>query len=200
MLQAFLTGLAVQGSLILAIGPQNVFVLRQGLTRDHVLPVVLFCAASDAALIFAGVAGFGAVVDAAPWMPRAMALAGAAFLAVYGAQRAFAAWRGHHPLVCGASGGTLQGAIGTAAALTWLNPHVYLDTLALMGAIGAGLGGDAWAFALGGTLASGAFFAALGYGAQVLAPVMRSSSAWRILDAVTAAVMWAVAAGLLVAT
>ncbi|MGR3540901.1 MAG: LysE/ArgO family amino acid transporter [Hasllibacter sp.] len=200
MLAAAWTGFAVQGSLILAIGAQNAFVLRQGLIGAHVLPVVLFCSISDAILIFAGVAGFGALTAALPWLPRAMTLAGAAFVAAYGLQRAHAAWRGGQAVSDGGGAGTLAAALGTMAALTWLNPHVYLDTLALMGAISTGFEGAArWTFAAGGTLASAAFFAALGFGARALAPVMRSARAWRVLDGLVAATMLTIAAGLLLA-
>ena len=198
MLAAAWTGFVVQGSLILAIGAQNAFVLRQGLIGAHVLPVVLFCAISDAILIFAGVAGFGAITEALPWMPRAMTLAGAAFVAIYGLQRAWAAWQGRYDIEEIAGTGTLGAALGTVAALTWLNPHVYLDTLALMGAISTGFEGAAkWTFAAGGTLASGAFFVALGYGARGLAPVMRSPRAWRVLDGIVAATMLTIAVGLI---
>ena len=197
MLAAAWTGFLVQGSLILAIGAQNAFVLRQGLLGAHVAPVVLFCAVSDAILIFAGVAGFGALTAALPWLPDAMTLAGAAFVAAYGVQRGLAAWRGGQAVAGGGEAGSLGAALGTMAALTWLNPHVYLDTLALMGAISTGFEGAArWTFAAGGTLASGLFFAALGFGARGLAPVMRSPGAWRVLDGIVAATMLTIAAGL----
>lgn len=193
-----LTGFLTSLSLILAIGAQNAFVLRQGLLKAHVGPLVLFCGASDALLIGAGVAGFGAVSDAVPWLPTAMALAGAAFLLVYGALRFLAAVRSEYELELRGGSGPLRATLGTAAAITWLNPHVYLDTLALIGAISTRFEGQARvAFALGAMAASFAFFATLGYGARLLAPIMRSARAWRILDVGIGVVMWSIAAGLI---
>ena len=195
---AVLAGFLTSLSLILAIGAQNAFVLRQGLLRNHVLPLVLFCALSDALLIAAGVAGFGAVAGQVPWLPAAMTVAGAAFLIVYGALRFRAAFRGDYTVILTGRGGTLGATLATAAAITWLNPHVYLDTLALIGAIGAGFEGmDRVAFAMGAMSASLVFFAALGFGAASLAPVMSSARAWRMLDVGIGAVMWLIAAGLL---
>ena len=197
-LPAAATGFATAFSLILAIGAQNAFVLRQGLIGAHVLPLVAFCALSDAVLIAAGVMGFGAVVEAAPMLPGLMALGGAAFLVVYGALRFAAAWRGDGALVLERGSGSLAATLGTAAALTWLNPHVYLDTLALIGAISTRFEGTArLAFALGAMSASAVFFTALGFGARLLAPMMQRPGAWRVLDALIGATMWALAAGLL---
>ena len=198
VLTAAATGFATSLSLILAIGAQNAFVLRQGLLSAHVGPLVLFCGASDALLIAAGVAGFGAIADAVPWLPTAMALTGAAFLVAYGALRLRAAIRGDYEMVLRGDGGTLGAALATAAAITWLNPHVYLDTLALLGAISTRFAGEArLAFAAGAMTASFAFFAALGYGARLMAPLMQSARAWRILDLGIAGVMWSIAAGLI---
>ena len=197
-LPAAATGFATAFSLILAIGAQNAFVLRQALLGAHVLPLVAFCALSDAVLIAAGVMGFGAVVEAAPMLPGLMALGGAAFLVVYGALRFAAAWRGDGALVLERGSGSLAGTLGMAAALTWLNPHVYLDTLALIGAISTRFEGTArLAFALGAMFASGVFFTTLGYGARLLAPMMQRPGAWRVLDGLIGATMWALAAGLL---
>ena len=195
---AALTGFLVSSSLILAIGAQNAFVLRQGLLRAHVLPLVLFCTLSDAILIAAGVAGFGAASQAAPWLPAAMTLAGAAFVGGYGALRLRDAWRGDQAPAEMAAAGSRAAALGTAAALTWLNPHVYLDTLALLGAVSTRFeGAEAkLAFWAGATAASGLFFAALGYGAAAVAPLMRSARAWRLLDALIGATMLVLAAGL----
>ncbi len=191
----FLTGL----SLILAIGSQNAFVLRQGLLRAHVLPLCLLCAASDAVLIAAGVLGFGAVTARYPQFPAAMALAGAAFLAVYGALRLRAAWRGAYALELGGTSPGLAATLAMGAAFTWANPHVYLDTLGLVGAVSVQFaqGGPRVAFALGAILASFAFFFSLGYGARLLAPLLRTARAWRWLDIAIALVMWALAAGLI---
>ncbi|MHA3978641.1 LysE/ArgO family amino acid transporter [Halovulum sp. GXIMD14794] len=198
MTAPFLVGFATAFSLILAIGAQNAFVLRQGLMQAHVFWVCLVCAVSDAVLIVAGVAGFGVLVEAAPWLPRAMALAGAAFLIVYGALRARAALVGGHAINGTESTQSLRGAILTCLAFTWLNPHVYLDTLALLGAISTQYeGAGRVAFGAGAVTSSFVFFFGLGYGARFLALVMRSPRAWRWLDAGIALVMWALAAGLL---
>ncbi|TCO69727.1 LysE/ArgO family amino acid transporter [Rhodovulum euryhalinum] len=193
-----LTGFATSLSLILAIGAQNAFVLRQGLMQRHVFALCLFCALSDAALIAAGVAGFGTLARAAPWLPTALTLGGAAFLLAYGALRIRAALRGGHALAADGRGGSVWAVLGTAAAITWLNPHVYLDTLALIGAVSMRFapGADRMAFGLGAVAASFVFFFALGYGARLLAPVMASPRAWRVLDLGIGVVMWTIAAGL----
>ncbi|MFC2967473.1 LysE/ArgO family amino acid transporter [Acidimangrovimonas pyrenivorans] len=195
MLAAALTGFLTGGSLILAIGAQNAFVLRQGLLRAHVLPLCLLCAASDALLISAGVAGFGAVVTLAPELPVVMALAGAVFLTVYGALRLQAAWRGDYALVLDGGSRPLWPTLAAGAAFTWLNPHVYLDTLGLIGAVSTRFPAlpDKTAFALGAISASFAFFFSLGYGARLLAPVMSSARAWRWLDLFIGGTMWVLA-------
>ena len=198
MIAAALTGFGTAFSLILAIGAQNAFVLRQGLTGRHVFATALFCAVSDAILIAAGVAGFGWIVTLAPALPRIMALAGAAFLFVYGALRFRTAWTGGEALKKGAEAATLDRVLAMVAAMTWLNPHVYLDTLALIGAVSTGFeGADKLAFGLGAVTSSFTFFFGLGYGARLLAPLLATPRAWRALDAVIGAVMWLIAAGLL---
>ncbi len=191
----FLSGFALGLSLILAIGAQNAFVLRQGLRGEHVGAVVATCALSDAALIAAGVAGFGTLVEAAPWIVPAFRWGGAVFLAAYGARAAWSAWRGGAGLEAGAAAGGLGRAVAICLALTWLNPHVYLDTLVLLGAIGA-QSSDPARFAAGAMTASVMFFATLGYGAAALRPVFARPVAWRWLDAGVAAVMWALAVSL----
>lgn len=198
MIGPAVTGFFTGFSLILAIGAQNAFVLRQGLIGRHVLPLVLLCSISDAVLIAAGVAGFGAVVQAAPALPRIMALAGAAFLFAYGALRFRAAVAGGDALVLEGTGGSLGRVLATGAAFTWLNPHVYLDTLALVGAVSTRFEplDDKLAFGLGAILASFVFFFSLGFGARLLAPVMRSPRAWRWLDVGIGVVMWALAVSL----
>lgn len=190
----FLSGFA----LILAIGAQNAFVLRQGLIRQHVLPLCLLCAVSDAILIAAGVAGFGALVEAFPAFPTIMMIAGAAFLLVYGLTRFRAALRGDYTMTLDGQGLALWPTLGIAAAFTWLNPHVYLDTLGLMGAISTqfDLSSERFAFAVGGAFASFVFFFSLGYGARLLAPIMQSARAWRRLDVLIGIVMWLLAAKL----
>ena len=195
---AAVTGFLVSASLILAIGAQNAFVLRQGLLRRHVGPLVLFCGVSDLILISAGVAGFGVAVQAAPWLPVVMTLAGAVFVGAYGVLRLRDAWRGDYEATRTGEAGSLRAALGTAATLTWLNPHVYLDTLALLGAVSTRFEGvpSKIAFGAGASAASFVFFAALGYGASALAPLMRSARAWRMLDVLIGATMLLLAAGL----
>ncbi|GHE04138.1 amino acid transporter [Defluviimonas sp. 20V17] len=198
MFKAALTGFLTGGSLILAIGAQNAFVLRQGLLRAHVLPLVLLCAMADAVLISLGVLGFGAVVALWPALPRLLSLAGAAFLAFYGAQRLVAAWKGDYALVLRGESAGLWKTLAAGAAFTWLNPHVYLDTLGLIGAVSTQFhgGGAKTAFAIGAITASFAFFFSLGFGARLLAPVMTSRRAWQVLDLLIGAVMWGLAAEL----
>ena len=195
-MQAVTAGFALGLSLILAIGAQNAFVLRQGLRREHVWPVVLVCACSDAVLVAAGVAGFGALAEAVPGLERVMRYGGAAFLLAYGARAFAAAWRGGAVLEAGAGTGSLRRAVLTCLALTWLNPHVYLDTVVLLGSISAQYE-DRLGFGIGAVCASFVFFVALGFGARLLAPLFRRPVSWRVLDAGVGAVMWAIAAGLL---
>ena len=197
MTEAFWAGLGLGLSLIVAIGAQNAFVLRQGILRQHVGPVVLLCAGSDAVLILAGVMGFGALSRAAPWAVELMRYGGAAFLLVYGALALRNAIRGGQALVAdGVASRPLWQSLAISAGLTWGNPHVYLDTVVLLGAVSADFA-DKRAFALGAICASFAFFTALGYGARLLAPVFRRPLAWRCLDLSVALVMWSVAASLL---
>jgi L-lysine exporter family protein LysE/ArgO len=195
MLTAGLTGFATGFALILAIGAQNAFVLRQGLMRQHVFWLCLLCATSDAILITAGVLGFGYLVTLYPAFPQIMALAGAAFLFVYGALRFHAAWRGDYQMQIAGQSAALSKVLLTGAAFTWLNPHVYLDTLGLVGAVSTQFTdqGEKAAFGLGAVAASYVFFFSLGYGARFLAPVMQSAKAWRRLDLLIGIVMWALA-------
>jgi L-lysine exporter family protein LysE/ArgO len=194
---AALEGFAVGASLIIAIGAQNAFVLRQGLDRRHVFAVATVCTVSDAVLIAAGVAGLGALVHAAPGMLTAITLAGAAFLAIYGAlalRRAFAAERLRPDSAASAS---LMATVAMCLALTWLNPHVYLDTVVLIGALSSRHAPPAAvAFGAGAIVASAAWFYGLAYGARLLAPLFLRPRAWQILDVVIALVMWALAARL----
>lgn len=198
MLIPLSVGFATGLSLILAIGAQNAFVLRQGLLRRHVLPLVLFCSVSDAVLIVAGVAGFGVLAERWPRFPDLMAAAGAAFLIIYGALRLRAAWRGDGALDPGGQSTTLAATLAAAAAFTWLNPHVYLDTVGLIGAVSTQFDGAArLAFGTGAVTASFVFFFSLGFGARLLAPLLRTQRAWRVLDAGIGVVMWLLAAKLL---
>ncbi len=197
-MQTFGAGFALGLSLILAIGAQNAFVLRQGIRRSHVFAVCLTCALSDAILIGAGVAGFGRLTQAAPWIEPVMRWGGAAFLLAYGARAFWSAWRGGAALqVAGQGGEALGPVLATCLALTWLNPHVYLDTVVLLGAVAAQYA-DRLQFALGAMSASFVFFFALGYGARWLAPLFAQPRAWRILDAGVGLLMWAIAASLLI--
>ncbi len=195
-MQAAVAGFALGFSLILAIGAQNAFVLRQGLRREHVLAVVLVCALSDAVLVAAGVAGFGALAEAVPGLERVMRYGGAAFLLVYGARAFFAAWRGGEVLEAGPGAGGRARAVLTCLALTWLNPHVYLDTVVLLGSVSAQYE-NRLGFGAGAVGASFVFFFCLGFGARLLAPFFRRPLSWRVLDALVGAVMWTIAAGLL---
>ncbi|MFC5679441.1 LysE/ArgO family amino acid transporter [Aeromicrobium endophyticum] len=195
---AVASGLGFGLSLIVAIGAQNAFVLRQGLLREHVLPVVAVCAVSDAVLIVAGIAGLGSLLDLAPWLVDVMRVAGAAFLLTYAALAARRAWRpGSIDARADASGSALWPAVSTAVALTWLNPHVYLDTVVLLGSVAGTHGDERWWFGAGAVAASVVWFTALGFGARLLQPVFVKPSAWRVLDAVIAAVMVVIAATLL---
>jgi L-lysine exporter family protein LysE/ArgO len=185
-----LTGL----TLIVAIGAQNAFVLRQGLRRSHVGLVVAICALSDVVLILAGVAGIGVVVDRAPWAVEVVRWLGVAFLTVYGVGSLRRA-RAPQVLAVGDDAVESRGGVVTrAVALTWLNPHVYLDTVLLLGSI-AGTRGPTgrWWFALGACVASVAWFAGLAYGARLAAPRLASPRAWQVLDVLIGLVMLAIA-------
>lgn len=198
-LPAALAGFGFALSLIVAIGAQNAFVLRQGLRGEHVLLVVATCALSDAVLIVAGVAGAGAVLAQAPGVEAVVRVAGAAFLLGYAALAARRAWRPSALIADGA--GAASGRRATLAAilaLTWLNPHVYLDTLVLLGSVADSHGDGRWAFAVGSVVASATWFTGLGRGAALLRPVFARPAAWRVLDGSVAVVMAAIA-GTLVA-
>ncbi|WP_449408884.1 LysE/ArgO family amino acid transporter [Microbacterium maritypicum] len=212
MLSVF-SGLGLGLSLIVAIGAQNVFVLRQGIRREHVLPVVIICALSDALLIVAGVAGLGFVISSAPWLVVVARWAGALFLLTYGILAARRAWRGGEELRVDAADeqpadGASNGGVATATrtrltpvvltvlALTWLNPHVYLDTVLMLGSIAATHGEERWLFAAGAIAASILWFTALGFGARYVGRWLRTERSWRILDGMIAVVMIALAISL----
>ena len=187
-------GFALGLTLIVAIGAQNAFVLRQGLARRHVGPVVAVCACSDAALIAAGVGGLGTLVASRTALLAAITLGGAAFLLAYGAIAFRRAWAGSSMAVGAGEGGSLRAALATVLALTFLNPHVYLDTVLLLGGLSARFAGEArLAYGLGAMTASVVWFVALGYGARLLAPLFARPTAWRVLDAGIGAVMWLIA-------
>jgi len=179
------------------IGAQNAFVLRQGIRREHVLAVCLTCATSDAVLILAGVGGIGAATAAAPWLLPALRWGGVAFLTWYGARAFLSAWRGGAALHAAGQGAVrLWPVLLTCLALTWLNPHVWLDTVVLVGGIGAQFGAQKWVFGAGAASASFVFFFALGYGARALAPLFARPAAWRVLDALVGCLLWSIAASL----
>ncbi|SCD84508.1 L-lysine exporter family protein LysE/ArgO [Streptomyces sp. TverLS-915] len=203
ILTATLAGFGTGMSLIVAIGAQNAFVLRQGARRQAVLAVVGICAASDAVLIALGVAGLGAVVTAWPVALTAVGLAGGGFLLCYGALAARRALRpaGKQALTArGAAVGSVRTAVLTCLALTWLNPHVYLDTVLLLGSVASDRGSLRWVFGLGAMLASLVWFAGLGYGARLLGGVLARPGAWRLLDGVIAATMLVMGGSLLIRT
>lgn len=190
----FLAGFSLGLSLILAIGAQNAFVLKQGLKKHHVFVVCLICALSDAFLISAGVAGFGAVVKAFPSIEQIARYAGAAFLIVYALLSFKTAFTTEHSLQ---AQGELAPSIGktvlTCLAFTWLNPHVYLDTVVLMGSISTQYEGQKFAFTFGAVCASFVFFFSLGYGARALVPIFQKPIAWKILEIFVGLLMLAIA-------
>ena len=192
------TGAALGLTLIVAIGAQNAFVLRQGLRREHVGAIVLLCAGCDALLMTAGIAGLAQLLGEQPALALWLTLGGVAFLSVYGLRALLRAWR---PGVLQAAAGAVQltraQALAQAAAFTLLNPHVYLDTVVLVGSIGAQQGAQRWWFAAGAAAASVAWFCALGYGARWLAPCFERPRAWQVLDGLIGLTMLALAAGLL---
>jgi L-lysine exporter family protein LysE/ArgO len=196
-LAAAATGFALGGSLIVAIGAQNAFVLRQGLLREHVGPIVVFCALADLLLMAAGVLGLGQALAAVPALATALALGGALFLLAYGVRSLMRALRPGVLQAAAGSGLALRAALAQAAAFTLLNPHVYLDTVMLVGAIGAQQPAALRpAFLAGAGTASFVWFAALGYGARRLAPWFARPAAWRWLDAIVGVTMLVLSAAL----
>ena len=195
---AYVPGFLLGLSLIVAIGAQNAFVLRQGLRREHVFAVCLICTVSDALLIAAGVAGFGQIIARLPWLGPVMRYGGAAFLLFYGVRSWVSAWRGSGGLspLDGPGVPFLKTAL-VALGLTWLNPHVYLDTVVLLGSISTQYDGHRVFFALGAMSGSLLFFFSLGYGARFLRPVFASAVSWRILDGVIGGIMAVIAIGLI---
>lgn len=196
---AFTQGWLLMAGLIVAIGAQNALVLRQGLRREHVGPVVALCAAADALLVLAGVFGLGTALSASPRLLEALRLGGAAFLLVYAVRAGWRAWRGDAravlaPAGAGAGGATLGATLAATLAITLLNPHVYLDTVVLVGVVGAHLpAGPRGAFAAGAATASLMWFVTLGFGARALAPTLQRPAVWRGIEAVIAVVMAGVA-------
>ena len=194
MLDSAATGLLTGISLIVAIGAQNAFVLRQGLAREHVGVVVAICAISDALLIVAGVAGIGTVVERAPWALEVVRWLGVAFLTWYGVSSLLRARRTSGLAAAAPEPMPLRSAVLRVTALTWLNPHVYLDTVLLVGSI-ANTHGDPgrWYFAAGASLGSVVWFSGLGFGARVLSPLLARPRAWQVLDVLIGITMLAIA-------
>jgi len=190
MLASYLTGLGISFGLILAIGAQNAFVLRQGLRGEHVLLVCLICSLSDALLICAGVAGFGVLVLQVPWIEPVFRIGGGVFLVGYGIRSLWNAYTSEHALeAANTAAVSWQSALVTCLAFTWLNPHVYLDTLVLLGSASTQYSEHNVAFALGAITSSFALFFSLGYGARFLQPVFIKPIAWKVLDALVGVLM-----------
>ncbi|WP_235509245.1 LysE/ArgO family amino acid transporter [Terrabacter sp. Soil810] len=194
---SFLPGFLTMASLIVAIGAQNAYVLRTGLARHHVGLVVAVCALSDAVLVAAGVLGVGGLVTAHPGLLTVVRWVGAAYLVGYGV---LCLRNARHPkgLEVGGTQRSRSGVLATVLALTWLNPHVYLDTVLLVGSLANQHGPDGrWWFAAGAAVASVAWFTSLGYGARLLAPLFARPATWRVLDVAIAVVMFTIAVALL---
>jgi L-lysine exporter family protein LysE/ArgO len=199
VLTSALAGFAASLVLIVAIGAQNAFVLRQGLRREHVVPVVLVCAVSDLALIVAGIAGLGAVIAAQPTAVTVVRWVGAVFLLGYALLAARRALRPAGLAPADRGPATLRATLLTSLALTYLNPHVYLDTVLLLGSV-AQQHPHRWLFGIGAAAASAVWFTALGAGAHRLGPVLSRPAAWRVLDGLIAAVMAVIAVTLIAGT
>jgi len=189
-------GLLTGWSLIVAIGAQNAYVLRQGLTRQYVAPVVAICAVADLLLIMAGIGGIGTIVEEAPTALDVVRWLGVAFLVWYGVSSLLRARKAESLEAARAGARSARAAALTAAALTWLNPHVYLDTVLLLGSIANQHGDDRWWFGAGAALASLVWFAGLGYGARLAHELLGSARAWRVLDVLIGLTMLAIAASL----
>ncbi|MEB6480580.1 LysE/ArgO family amino acid transporter [Acinetobacter vivianii] len=195
---AFFYGLGIGFSLILAIGAQNAFVLKQGLKQQHVFWVCLICALSDSILIYLGVTGFSKIVVDYPLIVTLAKYFGAVFLFLYGLRNFYSAIHNNAGLnPSEIEKDSLLKIIGMCLAFTWLNPHVYLDTVILVGSISVQFADQIYLFAAGTILASWIFFFALGYGAKVLLPLFKKAVSWKILDVLVGIMMWAIATKLL---
>ncbi|MDA8585492.1 LysE/ArgO family amino acid transporter [Rhodobacteraceae bacterium] len=192
-------GFVVGLSLIAAIGAQNAFVIRQGIRKSHVGKVIATCILSDTILIMVGVGGFGALTKNFPLFEPFTRWGGAIFLIFYGTLSMRSAFFGISALKAdGSAEMSAKAAVLTALALTWLNPHVYLDTVVLLGALAVQYGPERWIFGAGAVLASFVFFVVLGYGAAYLQPIFARPFAWRVLDFAVAILMWAIALSLII--
>ena len=198
MLHTYLQGFAIGLSLIVAIGAQNAFVLKQGLKKQAVFWVCFVCALSDSILVVLGITGFATVIQLYPELVGFAKWAGAVFLLWYGLQHAIQAFKSNQSLHAGSQNDMqLSKIIMVCLALTWLNPHVYLDTVVLIGSISTQFEQTKLYFALGVITASWFFFFSLGYGARVLIPVFANPQAWKVLDVVIALIMWSIAISLI---
>jgi len=194
---AYIAGFTLGLSLILAIGAQNAFVLKQGLKKQHIFAVCMICAVSDAILVVVGVSGFGMIVKESPWIEALSRYGGASFLGFYAVKSFMAALWTTHSLdpaeeVCA----SLKKTVFICLAFTWLNPHVYLDTVVLLGSISTQFTTAKWLFASGAVTASFMFFFSLGYGARVLIPFFQKPVSWQVLDFVVGLVMASIALSL----
>ncbi|WP_228461207.1 LysE/ArgO family amino acid transporter [Gordonia spumicola] len=199
-LLAALAGLLTGAGLIIAIGPQNVYVIRQGISGSYVLPVIAVCVVSDIVLISAGTVGLGAVVASHPEVVSIAKVIGGVYLMLLGVFAARRAWRPTPTSTTNDDPGRTRGlwvALGTALALTWLNPHTYLDTVLTLGSIANSHADAKWAFTVGACIASIVWFLALGFGAKKMAPMFSSVRAWRVLDSIIAVVMVGLGGGLI---
>jgi L-lysine exporter family protein LysE/ArgO len=195
----FIAGFLSGAALIIAIGAQNSFVLRQGIRREHVLPVVLVCAGADALLIAAGIAGLGALIQSIPMLLNLARYGGSVFLVAYGLAAARRALQPHSLSIDTRVGTSLGAAMIACLAFTFLNPHVYLDTVILLGSLASQRGDSGrWAFGAGAATASFVWFFALGYGARLLGPLFSKPIAWRVLDWLMALIMFGLGITLLV--
>jgi L-lysine exporter family protein LysE/ArgO len=184
-----LTGL----SLIIAIGAQNAFVIRQGLTKKHVLLVVAICAAADAVLIFLGVGGLGAIIQGLPWLLEVIRWFGVVYLTWFGIKSLRSVFKDQALDASGAQSESAGKAVAAVLGFTFLNPHVYLDTVILLGSIGNQFGTDKWWFAVGASLGSVLWFSAIGFGAKAASGLMKKPVFWKMLDSIIAAVMFSIA-------
>lgn len=193
---AYFSGLLAGWSLIIAIGAQNAFVIRQGLTKKHVLVTVLICVFGDVFLIAAGVAGLGAIIQSLPWLLQFVRYAGCAYLLWFAFKSARAAFGNQHLDAQAGTSAPLKSVVLAALGITFLNPHVYLDTVIFLGAIANQFAGEHWTFAFGAMTGSMVWFFALGFGAAALSRFMSKPIFWRVIDSVIAAVMTVLAVAL----
>ena len=190
---AFLPGFFAGLGLIVAIGAQNAFVIRQGLKRQHVLIVVAICALADASLIALGIAGLGAIIQGVPWLLEGVRWFGVAYLTWFGIKSIRSAFKNQTMDTSGNEAGSLKKAVLAVLGFTFLNPHVYLDTVILLGSISNQFAEDRWIFGFGAMTASVVWFSTIGFGARAASRFMSKPIFWRVLDSLIAAVMFSIA-------